>query len=516
MENIYLLAFGTFGNPYGFRQSFIVYDHEYIAKSIKTFDLNTNAIKLFSNSTVYSIRREYSGGKNIIAYSIYTYAKEQNSDRGGTFIGSSMLFTDKIADENITISTLNEFHKILTNNNVENDIIKVNHSDNFTVTIPEDLDKLQFNLKEIKALDFPQPLNKALIVYTEIRPVKLQKLFKKAIDLLNVYNTIYFTDNEEVATFVHQKCIFKLAKNESLFEQEIQYLQLERERKVQLAITDFEKEKQKLEENKRRSIDDYKSQIEHNRKLHQENEKRINESEKDIEIINQIYQSHQKEIEGLIVRLKSDKKLDEIKQLYDENKKAFINSINQHHPSAQLNSIAKPRSNVYNDFGEKHSQHNHHDVSYLKKRDNKEHKTNVYKIISLFLFLLLTCTVYYFLFFNEHENVIPLTQSNTQQVIAQSTEQSTNVNELNPVPNSALSEESYQLIGKKIRKDMSLDEVVQIIFENNQTNIKQPYLIQKDIYAKQIIYLNRDCFKDSNNTYYLIRDTLKHIPTFQK
>lgn len=516
MENIYLLAFGTFGNPYGFRQSFIIYDNENVAKSIKTFDLNTNAIKLFSNSTVYSIRREYSSGKNIIAYSIYTYAKEQNSDRGGTFIGSSMLFTDKIADENIIISKLSEFHKILVNNNVDNDIIKVNHSDNFSVTAPKDLDKLQFNLKEIKNLDFPQPLNKALIVYTEIKPVKLQKLFKKAIDLLNVYNTIYFTDSEEVATFVHQKGIFKLAKNESLFEQEIQYLRTERERKIQIAITDFEKEKEKLEENKSRLINEYKSQIEQNRKLHQENEKKINESEKDIEIINQIYQGHQKEIEGLITRLKSDKILDEVKLLYHENKKTFINNINKQHPSIQLSSITKPRSNVSNEFGEKHLEHNYHDLNHLKKRNNKEHKTNIFKVISLFLLLLLTCTFYYFLFLNEPKNTIPLTHSNAEQITDQTAYPPTNVNELNPMPNSTLVEKDYQLVSKKIRKDMSLNEVVQIIFENNPIGIKQTYLNQKDIYAKRIFELNRDCFKDSNNTYYLIRDTLKHIPTYQK
>ena len=57
-QNIYLLAFGTFGNPYGFRQTFFKVANENVAKSIKTFDLNTNAIKLFQNTTIYSIRKE--------------------------------------------------------------------------------------------------------------------------------------------------------------------------------------------------------------------------------------------------------------------------------------------------------------------------------------------------------------------------------------------------------------------------------------------------------------------------
>ena len=117
-QNIYLIAFGTFGNPYGFRQSFIKFGNENVAKSIKTFDLNTNAIKLFQNTIMYSIRKEIANGLSSIAYSKYTFAKEQNSDRGGTFIGASIFFTNEIARENLTINKLNEFHNILVNKNV--------------------------------------------------------------------------------------------------------------------------------------------------------------------------------------------------------------------------------------------------------------------------------------------------------------------------------------------------------------------------------------------------------------
>jgi hypothetical protein len=137
-QNIYLLAFGTFGNPYGFRQSFLKFGNENIAKSIKTFDLNTNAIKLFKNSTMYSIRKEIANGLSSIAYSKYTFAKEKNSDRGGTFIGSSIIFTNEIAEENLTINKLNEFHKILINRNIVDETIIVNHSDNFSVELPQD------------------------------------------------------------------------------------------------------------------------------------------------------------------------------------------------------------------------------------------------------------------------------------------------------------------------------------------------------------------------------------------
>ena len=142
-NSINLIAFGTFGNPNGFKQTFFVGNKD-LAKSVKTFDLNTNAIKLFVNSKVYSIRKEYANGFNSIAYSLYTYAREQNSDRSGTFIGSSILFTNKIAKEHITINQLNEFHNQLVEKNVSNDTISVNHSDKFSVVKPEPLEKLSW------------------------------------------------------------------------------------------------------------------------------------------------------------------------------------------------------------------------------------------------------------------------------------------------------------------------------------------------------------------------------------
>ena len=56
-KNINLIAFGTFGNPNGFRQTFFIGRTE-LSQVVKTFDLNTNAIKLIPNSKVYSIRKE--------------------------------------------------------------------------------------------------------------------------------------------------------------------------------------------------------------------------------------------------------------------------------------------------------------------------------------------------------------------------------------------------------------------------------------------------------------------------
>jgi hypothetical protein len=48
MSGIYFFsAFGTFGNPNGFRQSYFLGGNADVAKNIKTFDLKTDAVKLF-------------------------------------------------------------------------------------------------------------------------------------------------------------------------------------------------------------------------------------------------------------------------------------------------------------------------------------------------------------------------------------------------------------------------------------------------------------------------------------
>ncbi|MFP3594830.1 hypothetical protein, partial [Chryseobacterium sp. SIMBA_038] len=76
MDSTYFFsAFGTFGNPNGFRQSFFLGGNKAIAKEIRTFDLKTDAIKLFPQTSIYSIRKDYAGGSNLISYSVYTFAK---------------------------------------------------------------------------------------------------------------------------------------------------------------------------------------------------------------------------------------------------------------------------------------------------------------------------------------------------------------------------------------------------------------------------------------------------------
>ena len=152
--NCYIFAFATFGHPNDFRQTPFKYGNPEIAKQVKIFDLS-NAIKVFPNSTIYSIRKESIRSSKLISYSIYSFAQEQASKRDGTFIGSSIILENAIADEHYVLNCLNEFHQKLTENNLNDGILKVNHSKDFVpISNLSDFDKIENPQTEIANLNF--------------------------------------------------------------------------------------------------------------------------------------------------------------------------------------------------------------------------------------------------------------------------------------------------------------------------------------------------------------------------
>ncbi|AZA77332.1 hypothetical protein EG347_07330 [Chryseobacterium sp. G0186] len=340
MDSTYFFsAFGTFGNPNGFRQSFFLGGNKTIAKEIRTFDLKTDAITLFPESHIYSIRKDYVNGCSLISYSVYTFAKEQNSDRGGTFIGSSLIFTDKAASESLIINTLNDFQDHLEKNNLSDSIITVNHSDQFSIHKPKDFDKIGFNLKEIDDLDFTSASNNYLVVYCETNPTSLQSFFHQALELLNSYDTLYFTQSHEIGEFVRQKGIFKIVDTNG-FKKEIERLHEERLKAVQNSMAELEREKESLKEERIQLLENLNRQIAQNEKRHQENEVKIKESKSGIEVINKEFNQYSGKIDELINTLKSDGKVENAKKRHLENKKSFVAVINQNKDIESLSTLS--------------------------------------------------------------------------------------------------------------------------------------------------------------------------------
>jgi hypothetical protein len=528
-NSINLIAFGTFGNPNGFKQTFFVGSKE-LAKSVKTFDLNTNAIKLFANSKVYAIRKEYANGFNTIAYSVYSYAREQNSDRSGTFIGSSILYTNKIAKEHITIAQLNEFHNQLVNKNVSNDTISVNHSDKFSVVKPKDFDKIEFHLREIENLNFRQNTDNYLVVFCNINDNNLNQFFEKSIDLLNVYDTIYFTDSQEVAEFVHQKGIFKLIQNvgeKRDFEREINNLIEERKRKREQSISEFKREVQRISEDKNQTIQEFKNQIEQSERTHLENERKLKESKEDINKIGQFYDDFLSKTNGLINQLSHNNgKLEEVKQIHNSNKILFNNGISDLRRPNYTTTISKPKpkGNLHTEQQRQDFEHRsgHKRREEREELEEKDFKIDIYKVASLVLAFLLILTWVYFLFFKsnsvdeteviqnqEQVNTVPQEQEQKAVEIAK-------LEDLNPKSNSTLNENDYRIVAKNLKTNMKLEDVVKVIFSKNPTEISSVYSGQEAIYSKHLLELNKQCFEEKEGIYYFSKDTLRQIPSYKK
>ena len=523
-HSINLIAFGTFGNPNGFKQTFFIGNQSF-AKHVKTFDLNTNAIKLFSNSKVYAIRKEQASGFNSVSYSLYTYAKEQNSERSGTFIGSSILYTNKIAKEEITLTQLNEFHNQLINLNVSNDTISVIHSKNFSVVLPKDFDTIESNLREIQNLNFTQFSDKFLLVFCNIKENSLNIFFEKSIDLLNVYDTIYFTDSKEVVEFVHQKGIFKVIQNagdKREFEREINNLFEERKRKRDNSISEFEKELQRIKDDKNINIQEFQSKLNEYKEIHQENFRKLEDSNRDIHKIAHFYDDFLAKTYVLINQLKNDnRKIDEVKQSHNENKFQFINSLDELKKTpTYITSISKPKakSNLNASHPQQNSENFSSQKNNIKSNSVASNNINIYKIATLILTLLLFAALVYIIFFKASLEL----ESIQNQEQAQSSEQEkfpipnkiNNQQDLTPPPNAYLTEKEYRILAKKLPYNTRIESIVNIIFDRNPIMIKSNYTGQESVYAKRLLELNKKCFEEKEGSNIFTNDTIRVIPTY--
>jgi hypothetical protein len=514
-SNINLIAFGTFGNPNGFKQTFFKGNKE-LAKSVRTFDLKTDAIKLFPGNKLYSIRKEAANNFNVISYAVYSFAKEQNSERGGTFIGSGILFVNQIAEENITISLLNEFQQNLVNSNTQNDIITVNHSDQFTVSKLKDFDKLEHNLRELKGLNFEQSSNINLVVYSELNSNKLQQNLKQAIELLNVFDTIYFTESVEVAEFVHRQGIFKLVQIDG-FELEIEKHRNEKKQYLDSIITEFEEEKKITEDHRSKWLEKQKKQIADSEKVHKENGRKIDEAKNSLSNADQKFINYLKKIDDSILQIKSGKNPEKVRQTHDGNKRAFADSLNQLKTGINLDnfSISNSGSEIKQGWQPK-SEDYYNSKEEQKDQQNQRSGFDIYKGLSFALLLLLGGTFVYFLYFDSQRNNKQIAAYQKPiKVAGEFVIPRAQTPQLNPKPNYELGKEEYELLAQKPIKLMEAKQIAQILFDSYPAEIKNVYANQLEIYAGQLVELNRSCFDENNKLFYFARDTIRHIPAYR-
>lgn len=526
MDTTYFFsAFGTFGNPNGFRQSYFLGGNADIVRHIRTYDLKTDAIKLFPGSRIYGMRKEAAGASSLISYSVYTFAKEQNSQRGGTFIGSSLIFVDKTASESIIVSVLDEFHQYLEKHNVTDGTIAINHSDKFSIDKPKDYDKISLNAREPEDGGTAQMGNNFLVVYSEINLSQLQQLFTKGMGLLNSYDMIYFTGNHEVAEFVQQKGIFKIVDLDG-FEREIRKSDEEKSRLLNAYIQDLEQEKNNLEADRKKILDQLHHQIGQNERKHQENEAKIRESKEGINTVNKEFDGYHKHIEHLISTLKSDGKVESVKRQHLENRKVFSDTIKRSKDVMAISPVST--SSPLNQRNTAPLSGNSIEgFSGGRNHEKKEVQLNGYKIAFWSLLLLLTAgAASYIIFFDggkimgfPTEAPVVIENNNADTVDAANTVSETpaavQTVGLNPFPNAELNENDWRLVSKKTIPGMKIDSLANVIYKENPSTIKDYYKHQKKDYKAHLYFLNEKNFA-INGSDTILTDTLKKIPNYIK
>lgn len=400
MSNIYLTAFGTFGSQNDFTQSiFLSLNKNANEVKIKSFDLNSNAIELFGDSQLFAIRKEIINNRLALSYATYTYTKERNSDRRGTFIGSALTFEKEIADENLIISTLNKFHQKLVVDNTENQRLKVIHSNEFKVNKPQNFDKLGYNTRLIPRISENQN-KKTLLVYASTDHNSLRNLFQKSLDLLEKYDNILFTQNKEVAEFVMNRGIFSVIQKGD-FDQEITKIETERKKRIQDLIAHYQKEIQNLNSDKEKKINSKKEDIQNNEKKHQENTIKINQAKDNLRKIESAYSQNIQEINGIIHHLQNGKLfIDDAKKHFGEGNQKLKETLRQYDISLYIGSISSPKTTQIPHHQDRNTlEVNYREYEYKDKSHRKKSKSYT-KIILFGTTLLFFTLLLVSLFFN--------------------------------------------------------------------------------------------------------------------
>lgn len=519
MKNINVFGYATFGTPNGFMQS-CIHGNESLENVLKKFDLKSDAIQLLSpNDRIYSIRKELIQNDIILSYSFYTYAKERNSNRSGTFIGTSLVFTNEILPENLTLKSLHEIHSNLNRNNVDsnNFVLNINDSKDFNLQniFSKDFEKLEHQTNKVSFLEWDNSGKNLVILTTKFNHNEIQTLYKKSLQILPKYDTIYFIDSKEIAEFVSQKRLFRLIDKNGL-DQEIQILQDERKQKRTDAIAKFEKHKIQLEEEKNREIENRKKQIEQNEQKQSENQKKIEESKSDLSKLENLYKTFAGKISALKYSLHSGKNLDEVNNSYKQFEKEFNEEKRKLSSTNHVSSISNPRNtsqiSPYLNPYEKPNYGNYED----DEDDEENNFSKILKIVSLVLNIFLIAGIIYLYFINsENEKKLANVENIATSNVGIESNESDPVlveTKLNPIPNDIAKNKIEEIQNKLIDNSTRIDEVVKIVFEINKP-VRDIYKYQKGDYEEYLIQENPSAF-DSNKVL-IKKDSLTKIPFYK-
>jgi hypothetical protein len=492
-----LYCFGTFGSPNGYKHT-LCFGRKETITVCNSFDLNTNAIKLTEGAKLFSIKKGSFNNKPSLVFSIYFHAFELNSNREGTFIGCSVICIEYFPDVPSIMKTLYEYLDQLKNLNTQNSRFTVSHSDSFKLpplSIKETISKLELN----KIPLFESSKNSSetkLLINCDLKELKQQ--WNESIFLLNKYSEIFFSANPDLTNFVRKKNLYQVithTKEKPQLTTTIEHLKKERSDKIEQKKQNY----LNIKESYRNKIEHqlYSIDILYNRKQQERNS-----YESDLSKLTK-YKSE-------LVQFKKD-----VDDVFEKILKGISNSNSNQKSDSSLYQKYNNQLNEISDFIERLNtdsrrnediRRNHIPKPITKTPSEVEYENNGFgyfnfELVSIILAILLIGSWSYFLFFYEPD--IP--ENYTRQKEIQGTGGGQSVQEF-------LNESDLSIVNKKLKRGMTLDTIVSIVFKNNPNDIESHYSSKKEIYKDLLIYSNEDLFKKVNLDYILDADALKKVP----
>ena len=531
-NNYFFSLFGTFGNPVGFNQVYwsdAPSFEERAAKQLSTYDLNTDAIKLFNeNEKIYSIRKEFVSSGIAISYSVYSFAKVSGLTRGGTFIGTSLVFVNSRSDEAIVAKCLLDAHAYLRSENVLEGYISAKEARafKFNGSFSNSLSQPSIHL----SLETSRLTGKILVVFYDDIKTELVQFYKEAFDLLNIYDCIYFTDREDIASFVKQRGIYKLANASGQtndWKQEIQLYNEEKKKRQVKFLSDLEERIRDIELKRDAAEKDFKRKIQEGEEIHQQNNQILENSKRDLTKIIEYFNSFIGETKILSQRLKNGPHLkDQIKEVYERNveefnkhysslkKPVYIQKIKAPASTARLESPRNLRDQKPDTFSPKH------EAQVVSNEVDKN--LRFFQIATLISLLLLVASWIYFVNSrNAVQEPIRVEQEKPRKEKEKTkTDREEDVKviseKLEPLPTGNLNDNDWRAVAKHIKEGQPLDEVVNEIFRRNRNDIERTYREQKDRYGKVLLEMNKNSFKNEDNkVIYTAQDSIRNIPCYK-
>lgn len=214
-NRIGLGVFGTFGDPHGYQQEFY-----FDVRFVNSLDLNEFAIEFYPGADLYSVKREIIDGVYTVCFCIYTYARELNTERFGTFIGSCIVLQDSYTDADYVYQSLKELHKSILSNPayLKGNTINVATAKDISVTEPADFVAARANAIPISKTPFFTPYvdpqkNYLVLPYadtTDAIDAQVLRFFDEAQKYHTDTTTLYFSTDSNVADFVKQEDILEV------------------------------------------------------------------------------------------------------------------------------------------------------------------------------------------------------------------------------------------------------------------------------------------------------------------